>query len=90
MLIWNDVDAVPMDWPASVVTIGVFDGVHRGHRELIRHAVSRAAVLGVPSVVVTFSPNPELAKRFMAFTAGPEGQAIFRRWGFLDNSKPRP
>ena len=26
MLIWNDVDAVPMDWPASVVTIGVFDG----------------------------------------------------------------
>ena len=58
MLIWNDVDAVPMDWPASVVTIGVFDGVHRGHRELIRHAVSRAAVLGVPSVVVTFWPNP--------------------------------
>lgn len=58
MLIWNDVDAVPMDWPASVVTIGVFDGVHRGHRELIRHAVSRAAVLGVPSVVLTFWPNP--------------------------------
>ncbi len=40
--------------------------------------------------LLTFSPNPELAKRFMAFTAGPEGQAIFRRWGFLDNSKPRP
>ncbi|HAM21356.1 MAG TPA: bifunctional riboflavin kinase/FAD synthetase [Actinobacteria bacterium] len=58
MLIWNDVDAVPTDWPASVVTIGVFDGVHRGHRELIRHAVSRAAVLGVPSVVLTFWPNP--------------------------------
>jgi riboflavin kinase/FMN adenylyltransferase len=58
VLIWNDVDAVPTDWPASVVTIGVFDGVHRGHRELIRHAVSRAAVLGVPSVVLTFWPNP--------------------------------
>ena len=58
MLIWNDVDAVPTDWPASVVTIGVFDGVHRGHRELIRTAVQRAAVLGVPSVVLTFWPNP--------------------------------
>jgi riboflavin kinase/FMN adenylyltransferase len=58
VLIWNDVDAVPTDWPASVVTIGVFDGVHRGHRELIRHAASRAAVLGVPSVVLTFWPNP--------------------------------
>jgi riboflavin kinase/FMN adenylyltransferase len=57
VLIWNDVDAVPTDWPASVVTIGVFDGVHRGHRELIRHAVSRAAVLGVPSVVLTFWQN---------------------------------
>lgn len=40
--------------------------------------------------LLTFSPNPDLAKQFMAFTAGQEGQAIFRRWGFLDNSRPRP
>ena len=58
MQIWNDVAEVPDDWPACVVTVGVFDGVHRGHRELIRHAVTRAKVLGVPSAVLTFWPNP--------------------------------
>lgn len=32
--------------------------------------------------------NPELARRFMNYAAGEEGQAIFRRHGFLDNRKP--
>jgi len=40
------------------VTIGVFDGVHRGHQLLIRRAVEAARELGVPSVVVTFDPHP--------------------------------
>jgi molybdate transport system substrate-binding protein len=35
--------------------------------------------------LLTFSRNKEAARRFMAYTAGPEGQAIFRKWGFLDN-----
>jgi len=42
----------------SAVTIGVFDGVHRGHQETIGHAVKRARDLGVQSVVVTFDPHP--------------------------------
>lgn len=58
MQVWDDLGPVPEDWPASVVAIGVFDGVHRGHRELIRTAVQKAAVLGMPAVVLTFSPNP--------------------------------
>jgi riboflavin kinase/FMN adenylyltransferase len=41
-----------------VVTIGVFDGVHRGHQEIIGHTVKRARDLGVQSVVVTFDPHP--------------------------------
>jgi len=40
------------------VTIGVFDGVHRGHQSLIRHNLDLAARLGLESVVVTFDPNP--------------------------------
>ncbi len=58
MIVWDNVNAVPADWPASVVTIGVFDGVHRGHRALIRNAVQQAAVRGIPCVVLTFWPNP--------------------------------
>ena len=42
----------------SVVTIGVFDGVHQGHQATIGHAVARARELGVQSVVVTFDPHP--------------------------------
>lgn len=64
MKIWDDLRDVPDDWPASVVTIGVFDGVHRGHRELIRRSVNRARVLDIPAVVLTFWPNPaEVVKR---------------------------
>jgi riboflavin kinase / FMN adenylyltransferase len=41
-----------------VMTIGVFDGVHRGHQEIIGHTVKRARDLGVQSMVVTFDPHP--------------------------------
>jgi riboflavin kinase/FMN adenylyltransferase len=41
-----------------VLTIGVFDGVHRGHRELIDRAVELAAKRDLPSVLMTFDPHP--------------------------------
>jgi len=43
-----------------VVTTGIFDGVHRGHRVLLDSLVSKAKRLGRESVVVTFSPHPRL------------------------------
>ena len=55
---WRGVAAAPAGWGRSVVTIGVFDGVHRGHQAIIRHTVSRARQLGLASVVVTFDPHP--------------------------------
>jgi riboflavin kinase/FMN adenylyltransferase len=55
---WRGYDAAPGGWGRAVVTIGVFDGVHRGHQEIIGHAVKRARELGVQSVVVTFDPHP--------------------------------
>ena len=47
----------------GVVTIGNFDGVHRGHQMLIRDAVARARELGVPAVALTFEPHPEQVLR---------------------------
>jgi riboflavin kinase / FMN adenylyltransferase len=41
----------------SIVTIGVFDGVHLGHRVVIKKVVARAKKLGTSSVVVTFEPD---------------------------------
>ena len=55
---WRGYQAVPGGWGRSVVTIGVFDGIHRGHQQIIGHAVKRASDLGVQSVVVTFDPHP--------------------------------
>jgi riboflavin kinase/FMN adenylyltransferase len=55
---WRGYTSVPGGWGRSVVTIGVFDGVHRGHQSTIAYAVRRATELGVHSVVVSFDPHP--------------------------------
>jgi riboflavin kinase / FMN adenylyltransferase len=56
---WRGRDGVPPGWGRCVVTIGVFDGVHRGHQQLIARAVDRAGELGgLPTVLITFDPHP--------------------------------
>ncbi|MCW2678886.1 MAG: riboflavin kinase/FMN adenylyltransferase [Frankiales bacterium] len=55
---WRGVESAPSGWGRCVVTIGVFDGVHRGHQRIIGAAVERARALGVPAVVLTFDPHP--------------------------------
>jgi riboflavin kinase/FMN adenylyltransferase len=55
---WRGQDEIPTDWGRCVVTIGVFDGVHRGHAELINHAVKAGRSRGVPTVLMTFDPHP--------------------------------
>jgi riboflavin kinase/FMN adenylyltransferase len=42
----------------SVVTIGSFDGVHRGHQTILEQVRSRAEELDIPAVAVTFEPQP--------------------------------
>ena len=55
---WRGLDGVPAGWGRSVVTVGVFDGVHRGHQQLIAAAVAEAEARGLPSVLITFDPHP--------------------------------
>lgn len=55
---WRGLDDVPADWGRCVLTIGVFDGVHRGHAQLIGRAITAARERGVPSVLMTFDPHP--------------------------------
>ena len=58
MHIWSTPDDVPADLGATVVTIGNFDGVHRGHRAVIDRARAAADERGLPLVAVTFDPHP--------------------------------
>jgi riboflavin kinase/FMN adenylyltransferase len=48
----------PREWPSPAVTIGNFDGVHRGHQALIRAAARRAEGQGGRVVVLTLDPHP--------------------------------
>lgn len=48
-------------WPdtdGAVITVGTFDGVHRGHRDILTRLVDRARAANLPSVVITFDPHP--------------------------------
>ncbi|QGK70996.1 cytidyltransferase [Allosaccharopolyspora coralli] len=56
--LWNGLDEVPAGWGPCVVTLGVFDGVHKGHSTVIGHAVRAGRARGLPTVLVTFDPHP--------------------------------
>jgi riboflavin kinase / FMN adenylyltransferase len=48
---------------SSVVALGVFDGVHRGHRLIVARAAAAARERGLPTVVVSFDPHPAAVLR---------------------------
>lgn len=56
---WYGLDEVPPGWGRSVVTIGVFDGVHRGHQRIVARAAELAHGGGLRSVIITFDPHPD-------------------------------
>lgn len=58
MQVWQAPAEVPGDVADTAVTIGVFDGVHRGHQAVIGRMVAEAHDRGLRPVVVTFDPNP--------------------------------
>jgi riboflavin kinase/FMN adenylyltransferase len=58
MQIVRHIDDPSLSITASVVTLGNFDGIHKGHQALIGGAVAEARKLGIPCVVLTFEPHP--------------------------------
>jgi riboflavin kinase / FMN adenylyltransferase len=56
--LWRGLADVPAGWRACVATVGVFDGVHRGHQLIVRTARDAARVQQLPLVVITFDPHP--------------------------------
>jgi len=55
---WRSLGEIPSDLGPTAVTIGNFDGVHRGHQAVAARVRARADRLGVPAVAVTFDPHP--------------------------------
>ena len=60
---WHGLDEVPAGWGECVVTIGVFDGVHRGHQRIVGRAAQVGEQRGLPVVVITFDPHPDEVTR---------------------------
>ena len=79
------IDAFPSDVVSTVLTVGNFDGIHRGHQRLVREVVSRAAARGSSSVVVTFEPHTRAVlwpgTSLQVLTTLDEKSAILERMG---------
>ena len=58
IVLYRGLGDVPPGLRPTVVSIGVFDGVHRGHQALMRTVIEKAAELNATPVVVTFSRHP--------------------------------
>lgn len=58
MSVWSDPVGLPIGDSGAVITVGTFDGVHRGHHDVLTRLVALAAETDRPSLVVTFEPHP--------------------------------
>jgi riboflavin kinase / FMN adenylyltransferase len=54
----RSIDNLPADLRRGAVTIGNFDGVHKGHAQLVKRLLAKAREVGGPAIVFTFDPHP--------------------------------
>jgi len=71
--------------PGSLVIIGNFDGVHRGHQALLADAVAEAERRGLGPLVLTFSPHPALA---LGRTPPPTLTTMPRKLELIERAEP--
>lgn len=84
MHVWRSLSQVPADLGSSAVSIGNFDGVHRGHRHVLERASETAREAGCDQVVaVTFDPHPMAVLR--PEHAPPTLTSIEHRLGLLES-----
>ncbi|MEX2174745.1 MAG: bifunctional riboflavin kinase/FAD synthetase [Pirellulaceae bacterium] len=58
MRLLRTLDDLPADLLGGAVTIGNFDGVHRGHARIVERLLAKARAVGGPAIVFTFDPHP--------------------------------
>jgi riboflavin kinase / FMN adenylyltransferase len=59
MQVHRSIDNLPV-FKNAVITIGTFDGVHNGHRQIINQLIAEAKAIGGETVVITFHPHPKM------------------------------
>ena len=57
MIVYKKLEEIP-EGITTVLSVGNFDGVHRGHQHVIRQNIQRARALGATAMAVTFDPHP--------------------------------
>ncbi len=82
MKILNGLDALPEEPLEPVLTLGSFDGVHRGHQALLGELREQAARVQAPSMVLTFFPHPRefFAPHEPFFPIMPVRERVHRLW----------
>lgn len=60
MHIWRSLEEIPADLGPTAVTVGNFDGVHRGHQAVLERMVADASERGQSAVAITYDPHPKV------------------------------